>query len=135
MKPSAPGEEIEAELRRAEKSLRAARLLFQEGLLEDALSRTYYAVLHAARAALLTEGIRVKSHKSVRRLFGQHLIKTGRLDSQYAAILAEEQDDRYLADYDAIFSPEKEQVNTRVKDATRFLKAIKRYLSERQKRS
>ncbi|MEK6776662.1 MAG: HEPN domain-containing protein [bacterium] len=121
-------DEIKAELRRAEKSLRAAHLLFEDDLLEDALSRTYYAILHAARAVLLAEGIHVKSHKAVRRLFGQHLIKTGKLDPRYATILAEEQDDRYLADYDVIFSPEKERVKKRLEDAATFVHTMKKYL-------
>ncbi len=128
MSATSHDKEIEAEFLRAEKSLRAARLLFTDGLLEDTLSRTYYAILHAARAVLLAEGIRVKSHKAVRRLFGKYLIKTGKLDPQYATILAEEQDDRYLADYDVIFLPEKERVEKRLKDAEMFLKAMKDYL-------
>ena len=119
---------------RAEKSLKAANVLFQDSLFEDALSRSYYVILHAARAILLAEGIRVKSHKAVRRLFGQHIIKTGKLDSRYAAILAEEQDDRYLADYDVIFIPEKERVEQRITDADKFLKTIKKFLNEPKSR-
>lgn len=126
-------EEIKAELLRAEKSLKAAHVLFEDGLLEDALSRAYYVILHAARAVLLAEGVRVKSHKAVRRLFGQHVIKTGKLDSRYAAILAEEQDDRYLADYDVIFIPEKERVEKRIADADKFLETIKTFLKPTRK--
>ena len=44
---------VRAEMDRAEKALWAARLLCEAGLLEDAISRSYYAVLHAAKAALL----------------------------------------------------------------------------------
>lgn len=69
-----------------------------------------------------------ESHKAVRRLFGQHLVTTGKLDRGYATILAEEQDDRYLADYDVIFHPEKDRVKKRIKDAEQFLKAMKKYL-------
>lgn len=126
-------EEIRAELARAEKSLKAAGVLFEEGLFEDALSRAYYVILHAARAALLAEGVRVQSHKAVRRLFGQHLIKAGKLDPRYATILAEEQDDRYLADYDVIFIPEKERVEKRVADASQFMETIKAFLKQTRK--
>ncbi|HRI38875.1 MAG TPA: HEPN domain-containing protein [Nitrospira sp.] len=69
-------EEIQAELLRAEKSFAAARSLLRENFLEDALSRAYYSILHAARAVLLAEGVSVSSHRAVRRLFGSHLIKT-----------------------------------------------------------
>ncbi|MBI3994791.1 MAG: HEPN domain-containing protein [Nitrospirae bacterium] len=131
MKASPDSEEIGAELVRAEKSLKAANVLLDKDLLEDALSRTYYAILHSARAVLLAEGVKVKSHKAVRRLFGQHLVKTGKLEPRYASILAEEQDDRYLADYNVIFLPEKEQVEKRVRDADEFLRTMKRFLKNK----
>ena len=69
--------EIEAELSRARQWLQAAELLCENALYSDSLSRSYYAVLHAARAALLTQGVRVTSHEAVKRLFGLHLIKAG----------------------------------------------------------
>jgi hypothetical protein len=121
-------EEIHNELLRAERSLQAAQLLLKERLLEDTLSRTYYAILHGARAALLAQGVNVGSHRAVRRLFGQHLIKSGKLAPHLAEILAEEQDDRMLADYDVLFSPELDRVQTRVADAEAFLTAIKVFL-------
>ena len=124
-------EELKKETLRAEKSLQAAQLLLRDNLLEDALSRAYYAILHASRAVLLAEGVNVTSHRAIRRLFGQHLIKTGKLPPRLATILAEEQDDRALADYDVLFDPEPERVQKRVADAEDFLRAIKVFLAER----
>ena len=49
-------EEIKKEIERAEKSLRAARPLYQEDLYEDSISRSYYSILHAAKAGLLMKG-------------------------------------------------------------------------------
>jgi hypothetical protein len=123
-------EEIKKEFERAEKSLRSAQILLKDNLLEDAISRAYYAILHAAKAALLVESINIESHRAVRRLFGQHLIQTGKIDVKYSIILAEEQDDRFLADYDVIFSPEKERCQKRVEDAESFLSAIKEYIKK-----
>lgn len=131
MTASLPVEEIKKEFYRAEKSLQSARLLLRDNLLEDALSRAYYAILHAARAVLLAEGVNVTSHRAVRRLFGQHLIKSGKLSAYLATILAEEQDDRILADYDVLFDPERERVQKRVDDAEAFLVAIKVFLTDR----
>lgn len=121
-------EEVRAELLRAERSLQAVQSLLAQDFLEDSISRAYYAILHAARAALLNEGLEVSSHRSVRRLFGLHLIKTAKLDVRLAKILAEEQDDRFLADYDAWFHPEREQVEKRVTEAAEFLAAIQNFL-------
>lgn len=121
-------EEVQAEFFRADKSLQAAQSLLEDDFLEDALSRAYYAILHAARAALLAEGVDVSSHRAVRRLFGLHLIKPGKLPIRLAKILAEEQDDRFLADYDAWFHPERERAEKRVGEAGEFLVAIKAFL-------
>ncbi|MGZ8374013.1 MAG: HEPN domain-containing protein [Nitrospira sp.] len=82
---------------------------------------------HAARAALLAEGVTVTSHRGVRRLFGQHLIKTGKLPSSLAEVLADEQDDRILADYDVLFEPELDRVQKRVPTQGSFLSLSKRF--------
>ncbi|MGZ9204936.1 MAG: HEPN domain-containing protein [Nitrospira sp.] len=124
-----PREEIQKEILRGEQALRAAQLLLQQLLLQDTLSRSYCAILHAARAALLAEGVTVTSHRGVRRLFGQHLIKTGKLPSSLAEVLADEQDDRILADYDVLFEPELDRVQKRVADAGEFLVAVKTFLT------
>ena len=54
--------QIRAEWRRAVKAQGAADLLLEEGFYEDAVSRAYYAVLHAAKAALLARNIITESH-------------------------------------------------------------------------
>jgi uncharacterized protein (UPF0332 family) len=71
-----------AEWQRATQSLRAAELLASEGFHEDAVSRAYYAILHAAKAALFVHDVAATSHAAVRRLFGQHLINTGEIERQ-----------------------------------------------------
>ena len=61
--------EAKNELIRAEKSLESANVLLRNGFYEDAISRAYYAVLHAAKASLTLLEINVESHRAVRRLF------------------------------------------------------------------
>ena len=47
--------EIEAYFRKAEERLEVAKLLNEHGAFEDAVSRAYYAIYHAAQAALLMD--------------------------------------------------------------------------------
>ncbi|MFW6169257.1 MAG: HEPN domain-containing protein [Planctomycetota bacterium] len=122
------GQEVQRELIRAGKSLAAAKALLKEGLLEDSLSRSYYAVLHAARALLIGEGFAPQSHEAVKRLFGLHLVNTGKLDTHHAHILREAQDDRALADYDVAFVPQEERVRQRVSNAELFVTEALRFL-------
>jgi hypothetical protein len=55
------------ELARAKKALLAAKTLLEKGLFEDCVSRAYYAVLHAAKAALFVTGIEPDTHKGHER--------------------------------------------------------------------
>ena len=68
-------ENIKAELDRASTALDASTLLFENGFLNDAISRLYYFMLHTIRALLLTIGLEPKSHEGVLRVFGLHFIK------------------------------------------------------------
>ena len=88
------------ELTRAKKALLAAKTLLENRLYEDCVSRAYYAVLHAAKAALAMEGVEPQSHRAVRRMFGLHLVKTGKIERDFATILTAEQEDREISDYD-----------------------------------
>jgi len=90
------------ELTRAKKALLAAKTLLENRLYEDCVSRAYYAVLHAAKAALVTVGIEPESHYAVRRMFGLPLVKTGKLEKDFAKILTAEYEklDKNVKDYE-----------------------------------
>jgi len=116
------------ELIRAKKALLAAKTLLENQLYEDCVSRAYYAVLHAAKAALATKDIEPESHNAVKRMFGLHLIKTGEIEKDFAKILTAEQEDRAIGDYNIYIEIEKDRAQKRVLDAERFVERIEKYL-------
>jgi len=116
------------ELIRAKKALLAAKTLLENNLYEDCVSRAYYAVLHAAKAALIMEGIEPQSHHAVRRMFGLHLVKTGKIEKDFARILTAEQEDREIGDYDIHIEIEPDTAQKRVADAEKFIERIEKYL-------
>jgi len=61
-------------------------------------------------------------------MFGLHLVQQGKIGSEYARLLREEQDGRLLADYDVAFSPEPERVEKRIRDAEAFMDEAMRLL-------
>jgi uncharacterized protein (UPF0332 family) len=122
--------EIDKELERSYKSLKSAELLFQEKLYEDCISRCYYSILHAAKAALLSLNISVDSHDAVKKLFSLHLIKSGKINEEFGTILREEQDDRLSADYDVLFNPSDDLVFKRLEDAREFINEINKFLNK-----
>ncbi|MBW2091727.1 MAG: HEPN domain-containing protein [Deltaproteobacteria bacterium] len=121
-------EEVKNDFPRAKKALKSAQILFDSEAYEDSISRSYYSILHAAKAVLILEGINVKSHSAVRRLFGKHMIKAGKLDVRYAKILGAEQDTRFRADYDAMYIAGAEDAKESVDDARDFLNAMGNYI-------
>ncbi|MDQ3992008.1 MAG: HEPN domain-containing protein [Actinomycetota bacterium] len=62
-------ESARAELKRAGRAHEEARLLHDADSLEGAVSRLYYAVFHAARAALLVRGRSSRTHSGQITLF------------------------------------------------------------------
>jgi uncharacterized protein (UPF0332 family) len=115
-------------LARSRKALLAAQVLEEKGLFEDSVSRAYYAVLHAAKAALSTVGVESTTHVGVRRMFGLHLVKTGKIENEFAKILAREQEDREIGDYEAGIELGEERARRRLAQAEQFIKRIELYL-------
>lgn len=116
------------ELNRARKALLAAKTLLENQLYEDCVSRAYYAVLHAAKAALVEVGVEPQSHQAVRRMFGLHLVKTGKIEKDFASILTAQQEDREIGDYDIHIEIEQDTAFKRVLDAEKFLNRVEKYL-------
>ena len=127
MNPEGPAQ-AEKYLARSRKALLAAQVLNEKGLFEDSVSRAYYAVLHAAKAALSTLGVESTTHVGVRRMFGLHLVKTGKIETEFAKILAREQEDREIGDYEAGIEIGEERAQKRLREAQEFIKRIERYL-------
>ena len=117
-----------AEWNRARESLRAAETLTRDRCYADAISRAYYAILHAAKAALHVHDVAAESHPAVRRMFGLHLVKPGKIEPDWSAYLVESLDDRLAADYDVETSFSREEARGECRRSRDFLNRVKRYL-------
>ena len=117
-----------AEWSRASEALRAAETLTRNRCYADGISRAYYAILHAAKAALQVHDVAAESHAGVRRMFGLHLIRPGEIEPEWSAYLVESLDDRLAADYDVetVFSAE--DARSECRRSRQFLGRIRRYL-------
>jgi uncharacterized protein (UPF0332 family) len=119
---------INGYLQKAEKKLQVAERLLASGDYEDAVSRAYYAVFHAAQALLLTEGERAGTHKGVVTLFGLLLVKTGKFNKNMGKYLANLRDDRESGDYEIFSYIDNETAETALTEAREFLKEARIYL-------
>jgi uncharacterized protein (UPF0332 family) len=91
--------EVEVLLQKARESLHAAELLRQEGYLDFAASRAYYAMFYAAEALLFDHGLSYSSHSAIIAAFGKEFAKTKTLDPKFHRYLIDAQDLRNLGDY------------------------------------
>lgn len=121
---------IRVEMRKAQKSLKAAKKLIAASLTDDAVSRAYYSVFHSARAALMAKGIETRSHKGLISQFALHLVKTGVIEEEYGDILRQEKEDRETGDYESFRTFGKREAAKCVRDAEFFMKRIQKFLKK-----
>ena len=89
-------------LRKAERSLEAARQLQAQGFGDFAVSRAYYAMFYVAEALLDQEGLSFSSHAAVISAFGRVLARTGKVPVEFHRYLIDAQAQRTRADYDSL---------------------------------
>ncbi len=113
----------DVELAKARRLLAAAEHLARGGFHEDAVSRTYCAVFHAASALLATIGRTVRTHDGLRAAIGEHFIRPGRLEARFGRVLARAAADRNDADYNSAAVFGAEDAVEAIANATSFLAA------------
>jgi len=89
-------------LRRAQESLKAAKIMINEGLPNIAASRTFYAMFYLAEALLLQRDLTFSSHAAVIAAFGKEFARSSELDPKFHRYLIASQDARQIGDYGLI---------------------------------
>jgi uncharacterized protein (UPF0332 family) len=120
--------EVKSLIERAKKYLRSAELLLNEGDYESSVSRTYYAMLYAAQAMLLTKNLSFSSHKGVISAFGEHFIKTGIVPKELGRALNKAFEKRQLGDYEYTFVISKEEAEEILGAGEKFVEMIAQHL-------
>lgn len=112
----------------AQEAWRDAEVLIGAQRWNASISRLYYAVFHAARALLISQGLEPKSHEGVNRMFSLHFVVPEELPPSLSRTLGRLQKHRGEADYSAEFIFTEDDV-ARERQATReFLDAGERLL-------
>jgi len=117
---------------KARDSVRAAELLARDGLYDFAVSRAYYTMLHAAKAMLLTTGLRFSSHGAVIAAFGQHLAKTDAVPRRFHHYLIDAQDSRVQSDYDIRSTQTADDAGLAINRAHEFIAQAEKLLGEEE---
>jgi uncharacterized protein (UPF0332 family) len=114
---------------KAERALKAARILLEAGDTEGACNRAYYAMFDAARASLMAkgyhrEGTTIKTHAGVIAAFGRALVQPGDVDAALGRAFNRLQDIRVRADYMA-GTPSRDEAEWALTQAEAFLATMR----------
>lgn len=123
-------ENLREEIQRANESLKAAELLFENGFTRDAVAKLYYTLLYMVRAILLTKGLEPKSHEGALRLFGMHFVKQGVFESKDSHVFSKLMKYREEADYNPSYVFTSEDFIEFKKEAELLMQKINAVLKE-----
>ncbi len=119
-------EDTRLHLERAEDCLAQAQSLLVASWPGAAISRLYYAMFHAATAALLHRGVSRRSHQGVIAAFGQTFAKSGLIEPRFHRYLADAFDLRQESDYQPVVHLTNEQAREMLERAREFVAACRR---------
>jgi uncharacterized protein (UPF0332 family) len=122
-------EDVQLHLQRASDCIAEAELLLRAFHPGAVVSRSYYAMFHAATAALLHHDIRRRSHQGIIAAFGQTFVKSGRIDARFHRYIKESFDLRQENDYQPVVRLTAEQAQEVLSWAKEFI-AVCRGLCE-----
>lgn len=118
------------ELARAQTALKAADLLADQHLANDAISRLYYYLFYHVRALLLTKGLESRSHGGMLRLFSLHFVKSGVFPARSAHLLSKLMKYREEADYDTAHEFTDDDFAELRAEASALASAIQEHIAE-----
>jgi uncharacterized protein (UPF0332 family) len=121
---------VKRELERARREIAAARALIDTGFPEKAVSSAYYAVFHAAVAALLELGETRSKHSGVLSAFGRLVIKEGGFDREIGAVRRRLFERRNDVEY-GLEPASGEEAGADTDDAERFVTEGERWIEHR----
>jgi uncharacterized protein (UPF0332 family) len=119
-------------LQKAEKKIRSAKLLLDQGFYEDAVSRAYYAGFHAIVASLRFKKVDLSRHKHVFILnqFRIHFVDTKILSNDLYTKILNIRAIREHTDYAINSEIEQIEAEQIVRDTQNIVDKIKEYLEK-----
>lgn len=111
-------------LKKAHRSIGAARYNIREGDYDFGSSRAYYAAFYAIEAILLIKNLSLSKHAGVIAAFNQHFIKLGIFPKEFSKIIERLFRDRQIGDYGFELSISAEEANEDIAIAEQLIGSI-----------
>ena len=122
---------VSREIEKAERTFDDVLFCARENKWEAAANRLYYALFHAMSALLVSDGHRVKSHRGVLAMFGEHYVRTGLFSKKDGALLSDLVIMRDNADYNCFFEADEEKLKPYLEPTRLLIEKIKQYIAHK----
>jgi uncharacterized protein (UPF0332 family) len=109
---------------RANETIDEVRIHIENKFWNTAINRMYYACFYAVSALLAKDKIEVLSHSGVRQKFGEHFVKTGKIDRDLAKHFTDLFEKRHKGDYNDFYDYDEETVLRLYPVSKRFVDEI-----------
>lgn len=117
-------------LERANESLKAAQLLFENKLFIPAMNRIYYSMFYSVQALLIFKEKAFSKHGQVKGYFNREFIKAGVFPKEFGKLFNTVFEYRQKFDYVDLLIPEKELISDYIAEARKFVARISSYLND-----
>jgi uncharacterized protein (UPF0332 family) len=108
----------------SKEKLCSAKILLENSMFKDSISRSYYAMFTAARALLATKHLDSSKHTGVVSLFNRHFVKTGIVTKDLGRMLMKGRDLRQNGDYKDFVETSLEEAQEQYNNAKKFIEQI-----------
>jgi len=117
-------------IERAREDLKAARILFENGLYSQSLNRSYYSIFHAVRAVFVFEKFDSSKHSGIISHFNRNYINEGIFDKEYSKILMSAEKIRNKSDYNDFYIASKQEAENQIAGAENFIATMEKHINE-----
>lgn len=119
-------------LENAYECLADADVLMEKSRYTASVSRSYYAMFHAAQVALLNEKIEAYTHSGVNVQFQKAFIKSGIFPVTFGKTFSKILDQRLKSDYEIGFKAFPDDARHTYQEALDFINAIRDFLNDQK---
>lgn len=130
MKKSLKQEYIDYRIECANETLKAAKLLADNGYWNSVINRLYYVCFYAISALLYKNNINAISHSGLKHQFTLHYVKTGLIDKKLGKTFSKIFDLRQKGDYGDFYDLNKEETMSYFEPVEKLLERIQTLLTE-----
>ena len=122
---------IEYRLAQADESLKASKVLIEEGLFRPCINRAYYAMFYSVLALLAIDKKETSRHSGAISLFDKEFVKEGIFKKDFSRWLHDAFDLRQRSDYAPDYQVTREEANKVTEHAEKFMEEVKKTLQKK----